>query len=170
MVGWLLLSFIISPLLAALILYLINPSKEFKKGPGLIYLIILFGLIALLVAGVMQIPDGFSGSGSSKSTYEVSQSSQAGSVCLLSFGVESWEYTVQVQNNTDREIKRTDFRIIYYDQEGNQIDYRDKTSHEPVDAHMTKTVRLNKGIDVPKHFGKATIKITNYSYVSSFDY
>lgn len=167
-VGWILLSFIISPILAALILYLINPSEEFKKKTGLIYLFVLIAITGLFVGSM------FLSSSSLKShsnQLEIAKSSQSGSVCITSFeeGRRS-DFKVQVQNNTDEEIKRIDFRVVYYDKDGNQIDYRDVSYPFSIDAHMTKTLEVHKDMDAPCEYGKATIKITDYSYVSSYQY
>lgn len=166
-VGWILLSFLVSPLLASVVLYFTNPDEEFKKKKGLGYLALLILIIGLFVGAVVMNTS----SDSQSNQLEIADSSQTGSVRITSFedGSRS-DFKVQVQNNTDEEIKRIDFRVVYYDKDGNQIDYHDVSCPFSIDAHMTKTLELHKNMDAPREYGKATIKITDYSYISSFGF
>ena len=166
-VGWILLSFLVSPLLASLVLYFTNPDEEFKKKKGLGYLALLIFIIGLFVGAVVMNTS----SDSQSSQLEIAESSQTGAVCITSFeNNSSLDYKVQVQNNTDQEIKRVDFRIVYYDNDGHQIDYHDSSNPYSIDAHMTRTLIVHKDSDAPRKYGKATIQLTDYSYISSFSF
>lgn len=166
-VGWILLSFLVSPLLASIVLYFTNPDEEFKKKKGLGYLALLILIIGLFVGAVVMNTS----SDSQSTQLEIADSSQTGSVRITSFedGSRS-DFKVQVQNNTDEEIKRIDFRVVYYDKDGIQIDYHDVSCPFSIDAHMTKTLELHKNMDAPRKYGKATIQLTDYSYISSFGF
>lgn len=166
--GWVLLSFLITPFIAALILYLVNPDAEFKRKKGIAYIIILIAVIGLFIGSICH-PIVSLGARALKD-YEISESSQKGAVCVISFSEQNWEYVVQVQNNSDYELKRIDFRIVYYDKNGNQIDYSDETSSCSIDANMTKTLKLDIDNDRPRDFGRVMIMITDYSNLSPLYY
>lgn len=166
--GWILLSFLITPFIASLILYFINPSEEFKKNKGLAYLILLVLIIGLFVGSWYIFISSFN---SHSSQLEIAESNQTETVRITSFEYDSsLYYKVQVQNNTDKEIKSVDFRVVYYDNNGFQIDYYDVTSYSSIDAHMTRTLDVRKDMDASRKKGRAIIKITDYSFVSSYRY
>ena len=99
-------------------------------------------------------------------TFEIAEASQTGNACILVFEDYGYAFNVQVQNNTDEEIHRVDFRVIYYAEDGHQMDYHDASEPCSIDAHMTRTIEVRKGIDYPRHYGKAVIQITDYSNLS----
>lgn len=166
--GWLLLSFVISPFIATLVLYFINPSKDVRGKNGIWYLVAIIFSIILFTSMFWHLPA--SGMGSSHSPkYTVAASSQTGRVSITSFDYRNYEYEVQVHNGTAAAIKQMTFRIVYYDESGNQIDYSDQSRLETIDASMTKRVRLHKDLYTPNNFDRAEVQLKDYSHKSYLD-
>lgn len=167
-IGWLLLSFLITPFIAALVLYFINPSPEVRGKNGIWYLVAIIFSFVLFSSMFWHLPASSLGSSRSPK-YTVAASSQTGRVSITSFDYRSYEYEVQVHNGTGAAIKQMTFRIVYYDKAGNQIDYCDKTSMETIDAGMTKRVCLIGDLSTPKNFARAEVQLKDYSHKSYLD-
>lgn len=52
------------------------------------------------------------------------------------------EATISLKNNTDEEIDKVSFRLIYFDMNGKQLDYRDFTVRECIDPGMTRETTI----------------------------
>lgn len=77
-------------------------------------------------------------------TVFAAKSDEKAPVTLVSYD-HSWlqsEATISLKNNTDEEIKKVSFRIIYFNMKGKQLDYRDFTVRENIDPGMTRETTI----------------------------
>lgn len=163
-VGWILLSFLITPFLCAIILYFISSSEDCKGWRGLPYIVATFALTAVFYGAIFFDFLPFESSNlNSVHVFEVASNASSGKVCILSFKENPYDYVAQVQNNTNKSIQNIEFRIIYYDKEGNQMHYTDTQCYESIDAKMTKMIHIHREIGTPRNYDKAEISIISYN-------
>lgn len=67
------------------------------------------------------------GTTSTKSSKNTTKSIQQTDITMVSYkhNGDDYQATISLKNNTTKDIKQVQFRIIYYDMDNNQIDYRD---------------------------------------------
>lgn len=78
-------------------------------------------------------------------TFTLAQTTKESAVTMVSYD-QSWtDYnaTVALKNNTNEEIENVEFRIIYFDTSGTQLDYKDFVKSVTIAPGLTKQIHID---------------------------
>ncbi len=86
------------------------------------------------------------GTAATEASENTEESMRQTDITMVSYkhNADDYQATISLKNNTARVIKQVQFRIIYYDMSGHQIDYRDFTETTDIAPGLTKQIEVSR--------------------------
>ncbi len=168
-IGWICLSFLITPYLSLVILLLTDKLDSKKKDltvnqEGRYWFAAILGCALFLTP--LFLPSIYKWHNDSyRADYVMIEGSSYNDVTIHSFTYRFGKFEARVHNDTEYNVEDLVFRVTYYNSRGEQIDYCDYPYHFVIEKDMSKTCQFERGDEYPRAYDKAEIKVLQYTKI-----